>query len=456
MDADPVSQPATSHEPLAPGTGGFVVWAGMAAVVFSVVFGARISETARYPVTLLPLALLGVVALFPLGGKAAWRRMAVGIVPIVLAAVASMVAYFIAASRYTGSHSTRSLVLLVPFAWVAAAALGYRGRVTGSRALHVASWAVMVLSLLGALIGATHAAGLVTGISESYEAWNVSAGVGATSRDGFLRSVGFEIDPNTFGLIGALLVAIGLSIPSRAWVRWGLVGGSAVIVVLSGSRTAVAAVVFAAIAYALVSVLARRGAAGPLSRKSLAIAIVVAMLLVIVLAGVLVATGQSATTGGASAVEETLSGRIGIWRRAMAIYLVQPMGLFQPPEMVLGMSVHNEYIERLVLGGPLLLFALVALLVWLAARVRPAVAPAIGPALAVVYASAALTLGPSLLQAFTSLLFYAVGWGIAEQIAQAGPFDDEIAARAAAAERAAKEPVFPESATEPESVLDDV
>ena len=104
-----------------------------------------------------------------------------------------------------------------------------------------------------------------------------------------------------------------------------------------------------------------------------------------------------------------------IWSSALGWYARYPAGAFLLPESLVGRSIHNEYLERLLKGGPLLLGALLYLLWWLALKVRPACAPTFGVAMFAAYAAAAMMLGPSVLPPFLGMAFYFIGWMAAQK-----------------------------------------
>ena len=404
---------------------------GVFAVAATTVFGTRLYEAFPVPTTLVVLCIVALLALIPRTVGMRRRDVLRSVVPVAVFSAVSVVVYAITAARFGASHATWASVMLIPLAWMAASVLGALSQPLGRTPLVWAAGTSVTLSMLAAGLDIGYRAGLVTGLNRAYELWGTSLAVWQPAAGEAYRSVGFDVDPNTFGLVGVAVFVVALAVPSRPWVRGLLAAGAAAVVALSGSRTDDAALVFAGVTYLSFLAVSDRPRSERV-RELIPVGIgvlsaFVGATLIVALAlgsfGSMTRVGESAAdiagantsgTSAAQAVDESLSGRLAIWEKALSAYQAHPLGAFLPPEVLVGRSVHNEYLERLVLGGPLMLAGLLWFLAWLFMRVRPRSAPALGPCLAVAYATAALALGPSLLPPFTTILFYAIGWGLAE------------------------------------------
>lgn len=317
---------------------------------------------------------------------------------------------------------------LGPASWFSAAVIGYISGRSNRVPLVVAVGSATAAALLG-LVALTEAFGASSPIGRFYIAWLTATGAWSPSSGEYFRAVGLDLDPNAFGLIGAVAVVAALCIRGPVWTR--VLGGAACgsVLALSGSRTALAASMAGLVVAALVQWADRRASGGHRAfsvvpaLSGLLVAIVVLGFAVTAQAGpdsalrrlgISGSTAAASDVTGQSAVDIASSGRTEIWAEALRWYRRYPFGAFLQPESLVGRSIHNEYLERLLFGGPVLLAAFVGLLVWLAARIRPSSAPALGPTLCAVYAVSALTLGPSLQPAFLTLAFYLVGWGRAQ------------------------------------------
>jgi hypothetical protein len=403
-------------------------WIGVVVVVASLVGGEHTYAALGYPLLLAALCLVGIVALLPWGGAESWQRLMRGIGPIAAFATVQLVVYEVAAWQVTRLPRLHAVIITIGLSWIAAAVLGWRARSIGSLGLHTAVGVPTVLSALVALVTFDESLGFSTALSKAYWAWDAAVGIGAASPRGWLvlRAMGFERDANAFGMLGAIALAIALTVPARRWVG-PLIGACGLtIVVLSGSRTAWVAALMVTCGWLAVRWLDTRGTAlRPRSLKRVFLvgcAIAAVLTVTVVLLSAYVYGNVQPGSGSASSPllgNALLSGRAEIWAEALTVYRAHPLGTFQLAEAFLGRSVHNEYIERLLIGGPLYLAALVVFLTWLALGVRPRIAPALGLCLAAAYATAACALGPSMIPSFTTLVFFTVGWAQAEVAADA-------------------------------------
>lgn len=421
------ARPAAATEPHWGALDSALMWAGVAAVAITVLFASRIYAATGVPWSVTAIAVLGVpgFALAGLHDRGPLRLLRAIAFVLVLAVVDAFV-YWVTGVRLHASAFAYYRALLAPACFAAAAILGYaagrRGEVAPLAIAAVVAW----VSAVGAGLELAHRVGFAPPLTSRYAMWNSAVGAWQAGPNEIFRSVGFEIDPNTFGLIGVVCLVIALALTSRLRLRIATAVGATLVIAASGSRTALLAALLAAVACAIPLPIRRddlRRRARELAPIAIAVVATVAVLAVALAvtggpAGAIPRLGRSAVaiegagqTGASAAADEALSGRVQIWAKALSAYSARPMGVFQPPESLLaGRSVHNEYIERLLYGGPLMLAAFLFLLGWLLVRARPASAPSLGAALAVAWAASAMMLGPTLSPPFMALGFYLIGW----------------------------------------------
>lgn len=216
------------------------------------------------------------------------------------------------------------------------------------------------------------------------------------------RAHGFEVDPNMYGLLGVPAVAYTLANRKLGSGHAVTISAfSAAVVWFSGSRTALGIVGALFVVCLLSRALHRRRPEEPSWRR-----LVLVAASVVLTSAALAApwsptqssmlgrtTAEYENTGAADEfADEVSSGRIAIWRTALQAYVEQPLGQFEESERSIGLSVHNDYIDRVLWGGPLMLAALLACLVLLAFRVRVAESPQYPLLLATAIALAAIAL----------------------------------------------------------------
>lgn len=422
------ARPTLAPEPRWDVADSVLMWAAAAAIAVTVLFASRIFAATGMPWSVAAVVVLGVI-----GVALAWLRdrgpvrLLRAIAPVLVLAVVDGFVYWVTGVRLHASALAYFRALLAPACFVAAAVLGYTASRRGELAPLVVAAATAWASVVAAAFGLAQRAGLASPLTGWYAAWNAAAGAWQPGPSDVFRAVGFEVDPNTFGLIGVVCLVVALALTSHVRLRIATAVGATLVIAASGSRTALVAALLAAVVAAVpvpvgVETAKRRGR--ELAPLGIAIAVTAAVLALAIVAtggpaGTLQRLGTSATaiesagqTGASAAADEALSGRVQIWTRALAAYSARPMGVFQPPESLLsGRSVHNEYIERLLYGGPLMLAAFLLLLAWLAARSAPASAPSLGRVLAVAWGVSAMMLGPTLSAPFMAMAFFLVGWG---------------------------------------------
>ncbi len=134
-----------------------------------------------------------------------------------------------------------------------------------------------------------------------------------------------------------------------------------------------------------------------------------------------------------------LSGdRLVKWKAGWQLYAEHPLGAFVSAGAVLGYSVHNDFLNALVLWGPSALSTDLGFIAWLALR-RPAGAPTAGMMLAAAFATGAMFLTATWLYVMMSLGFYLVGW----TAARSAPKSKAAAAKTTDSQKAAnKTPNF--------------
>jgi O-antigen ligase len=92
------------------------------------------------------------------------------------------------------------------------------------------------------------------------------------------------------------------------------------------------------------------------------------------------------------ALLSTLSGREVQWSQAIALIRAHPLGSGHPfGAWYTAQHAHNDILERLVWGGPLMMLAYLAALTWIIAFVRTPAAPRLGLLLGVMMLVAGLT-----------------------------------------------------------------
>jgi hypothetical protein len=394
-------------------------------VVATTAAATRVALTFHRPLTLtatVTFAIAAWVLVLAEDRSAAWtslRRLA----PLIAFSAATVLTIAISLQRTPPElHLVPRVV--GPVSWVAAALLGYFAGGRRGGALGVALASVWISLAAGALDFANHA-GWHTALGTWYAQWSTAAGAWAPTVSERFRTVGLDIDPNHYGLIGAVALPFALTLRGSPRARAFLALGATLVVATSGSRTAGLAALAGTLVWLVASLTAteRRqrftDSLPALAGVGAAVALVLALSLATGAPSALLdrlgQSGQTLESAGTSqsafsAVNSAINGRLELWQRALGWYERYPLGAFVPSEMLVGRSVHNEFIDRLLWGGPLLLGAFLFVLGWLAVRVRPPDAPAFGPAHCGVYVAAALMLGPSMQGAFAAMGFYLVGW----------------------------------------------
>lgn len=322
-------------------------------------------------------------------------------------------------------------VLLGPLGWVAATVLGFAAARKRVLPLFVAAATVWVSAAVG-MLDLAQSSGFSSALGEAYLHWSLALGRWVPGPTEGFRAVGLDVDPNTYGLIGVVALAFVVPLLDSARARAAVASGATIVIVLSGSRTAALTAVLI-LAAAFIFGLAQRTSLRELGRAMAPVVVSGLVTAALLAGGALlipglattserlapatvdlapgdVAAGDAAPAAPSGTDSLGLSGRVEIWRVASQLYAQNPAGLFLMPEVYLGRSVHNEYLERLLQGGPVMFAALLVLLGWMAVRLRPETAPGFGIAMAVAYGAAAMMLGPSWLQPFTAPAFYFIGW----------------------------------------------
>lgn len=407
-----------------------LVSGAISVIVSTLAASAIYLMSGKFYALMVPVAL-AVISLVAMGlrSRATLKRCLRRLAPIAAFALLTVAVAAIAAIRMQSGLAGTMRYAMGPESWFSAAVLGYMAGRSKIVPLVVATTVALISALIG-LLSFFESAGMSTSLGQLHVAWLAAVGAWAPGPSEMFRAVGLDLDPNTYGLIGAVALVALVCIDGPVWLR--ALGGASAgsVLVLSGSRTAIVATVVGLAVAALVQLADSRSRD---HRESFGIVPALAgMLIAVVLLGATVtvqagpgaalqrlglgASGLAAGGGAASpsAVAIASSGRTEIWTRALEVYARYPLGAFLQPESLVGRSIHNEYLERLLFGGPVLVAAFIGLLVWIATRLRPATAPSLGPTMCAVYAVSAFTLGPSLLPAFLGLGFYLVGWGSAQ------------------------------------------
>lgn len=274
--------------------------------------------------------------------------------------------------------------------------------------------------------------GIANPIAHGVESWNAHVQTAARvwqpdAGEGF-RAMGLETDPNYLGALALAVLVWAVATHERPATRLAIVAMSVLTVVLSASRTsALAVVIVMAVAGARVWWMRRRAKPpaeiGNTTLMRPAAVVLVAVLVVgVALAGggMISRLAESASAlPDATAIEgsthfiETLdvvtNGRMTRWIAGYDAWRAHPLGAFMLPDVVVGTHIHNEYLERLVWGGPIMLFAFVFALVWLALRFKPQNAPAFGVSAALAWGLTAVALYATHLPGFATMLFFGIG-----------------------------------------------
>jgi hypothetical protein len=397
---------------------------------------SRIFRSLGSPVSLYAIVGCSVVALAlmwlesPAATLGAVRRLH----PIIVLTGATVATTLITAVRLpTGGLHYALSYPIAPACWVAAGVLGLaasRRRVFPLVVAGVSVWA----SAIAALVDLSARAGLSTPVGVWYEEWSRAVRASVPGPGESFRTAGLEVDPNAFGLIGMVALVFALTLEGSSRSRAVIAAGAFVVLAMSGSRTAAVSVVVACVAWLAPSVgnwSGLRGRARQLGPALVGV-LVAGVVLLAASAGAGTAVGvagrlaastaalsQPQGAGVSGAVDAATSGRLAIWTSTLQAYAAHPAGAFYPPELLVGRSVHNEYLETLLWGGPILVAAFLYLLWWLFVKVRPAEAPAFGPAMGAAYGCAALALGVSMQSAFLGMAFYLVGWMCGQRVGPA-------------------------------------
>ncbi len=404
-----------------------LVWAAAVLVGLATATATRIYLVSGAHWALIAVVAAGVstAVLLAVRDRGYPGRLARELMPVLVSAGIAVFVHAIISTRMGGGLPVFLRVCLGPACWVGAALLGHAAsewRRVPLVAAAVATW----VSAAGGLFALARHLGLTGALGRVYVEWTRALGGWTPAPGEQFRATGFAADPNTYGLIGAVALVFAASVEGRPRLRAFVAAGGLLVVALSGSRTAALSVACAAIAWFAAAALDRASFRERVRHLAPVAGALVAVLLVMVLvvgvagapSGLVDRLAQTGTRVAealgagdvASAAGTATNERSEIWARGWALYASYPAGVFWQPEDLIGRSVHNEYLERLILGGPLYLGAFLFLLGWLIVRVRPWEAPGFGPAFGVLYAAAAVTLGPSLLPPFLVLGFYLVGW----------------------------------------------
>lgn len=207
----------------------------------------------------------------------------------------------------------------------------------------------------------------------------------------FGRAQGFDINPDTYALLGVACLTWALFAMRRGPIRVLTMMACVLMVGLSESRTSMVLVAVLLLIGAI-DLLRRRGTArqfiGALAFFAVTIGLVSATLWVF--SGTSSArpdsgrlqTGIAATVGGDPQTDSSLSARIMAWQSSLELASQWPWGYWEGMAGRMQISPHNEYLLRLVYGGIPYLLPLLILLLWLAVYLRPPGAAAFGVATA--------------------------------------------------------------------------
>lgn len=413
-----------------------VLWLGALSVTVTTIMATRLGVALGgrpvYLVTTIALALLTLAFMYaenPALAEKCLRRLW----PVLLFTAVTLATILIAKVR-TPPYLRLLPNPLAPLSWTGAAILGYAVAKRRVFPLVVAAASVWV-SLAAAALDLMNRSGLTTWLGMAYAAWSRSVGAWQPAAGEGFRAIGLDIDPNVFGLIGTVALVFAISLRGSPKSRAAIALGATLVLAASGSRTAAVAAVLAFAAWFVPSV-GHWGGLRERARELVPALAGVALAVVLVVAGAvatghtpdllgrLQASGNSLESGiggqnVAGSLDSATSGRFTIWSNAWPWVQRYPLGAFLPPELLGGRSIHNEYLERELMGGPISLGVFLLLLWWLFVRVRPAQAPAFGPAMSVAYGAAAFTIGVSMQGPFAAMGFYFIGWAVA-RVARGG------------------------------------
>lgn len=275
---------------------------------------------------------------------------------------------------------------------------------------------------IGGALGYAAHAGVDLAPIAAYSNAALKLGAWAPAAGERFRAVGFDTDPNYYALLGVIVLAISLPHKGDVLLRVMAAISASTVVLLSGSRMGVLAVLMVFVGWTLRVLVNRKGRVSDL-RAGVPVIAGVLVIVALSLAGAVV-TRSSATvtdrlvqsmpaaTDSASAVTalDSLSGaRVSKWAQAFELYLRQPLGSFVPTGDLLGFSTHNQYLDNLIQGGPLYLIAYVAFIIWLG-TLRPRGSSAAGVTLAIAYAATSMVLTTSYMAEVISMFFFLTGW----------------------------------------------
>jgi heparosan-N-sulfate-glucuronate 5-epimerase len=205
------------------------------------------------------------------------------------------------------------------------------------------------------------------------------------------RSVGLYVNPNTYSLLGALLVVLALTLDLPMRARLALAFPAAGIVMLGASRSAVLALAIVLIPLAVSRM--RRMERPRMLRTAAAIAGAALLLF-----GVSRLTGNTLIERFSSrwaylpdlfsagvAADPNAAGRVDAWGRILPYWGQNPFGTFGPPQMAISTFTDNDYITLLMQGGIILLVTYVGFLVsTLVRRNHSPLASSVAPLIAIV------------------------------------------------------------------------
>ncbi len=314
---------------------------------------------------------------------------------------------------------------LLPVALAASIYIGFSAGVTNPRYPGPMYAVVGIVTLIVAGAEGLDFLGLGNPLASGLAAWNgaLPSAIQVWTRDPTesFRTAALDIDPNFTGALGVVLLIWGVTWRGRQpRTRGTAVLTGLGIVLLSASRTALIASVVC-VMIAGVHWIRRRSFARGKGRSWYRLAFLVLLLVTVILGTVVVmprietlhrsveAVVQAGTAEqGITAADELTAGRLARWRIGIALWREHPFGLLQPPEWAAGVSLHNDFLERLVWGGPLLLGVAVLALAWTGLR-RYASAPLLGPLTAVAWLVTGMALPASSMPAFACTTLFTLG-----------------------------------------------
>lgn len=237
--------------------------------------------------------------------------------------------------------------------------------------------------------------------------WDIAARAAAGYDPITTRSMGFLLNPNSLGYLAAacLLAVLLLSPPSRQW--WLGIVASVSCIILSGSRTAIAAAVIGVAAGQAVSLAwIPKGQRRTRAWAWMAVGAVSGGLL-FTFGDRVMQTYQAAMFSG---TDENLVARVEAWRSAWAVIGERPLGVLAPPQAATNQLIDNEYVYLALLGSPALAGLFIGVLLAVAAtalrRAHPTGPWVVGACFVIGVTALSQTVTPELA---TLLLLYLAG-----------------------------------------------